>query len=236
MSFDFKLQPNFILLEEFDETIIDSAIQKCVEKKAEVLEMHIIYAGSYYDVQGQTFKSFVSLEKHDLRSAIITQICMLRFFLITKEKMEEICLGKSDWGGYQPGILPKESVNDDLESVFEKFQHGRELEQFADTYFLPKLTHEELELVEKTDQDYFRSFYRFKNPDVKDEEMKSSESNSKYVFGYCGRWTYRVDKPTFQVPNTSIGSKNSIVSASNVSFSNLDDEDVGDESQHQNCN
>ena len=118
MSFDFKLQPNFILLEEFDETIIDSAIQKYVDKKAGDLEMHIIYAGHYYigTWQHETLVSLVTkaLEKHDSQSAIITQIYMLRHVLITKEKMEEICLGKGDWNGN----TLKESVNDDLESVF----------------------------------------------------------------------------------------------------------------------
>ena len=180
--------------------------------------MHIIYAGHYCigTWQHETLVSLVTkaLEKHDSQSAIITQIYMLRHVLITKEKMEELCLGKSDWGGYPL----KESVNDDLESVFENFQHGRELEQFASTYFLPKLTHEELELVENADQDYFQSFYRRKNPDVKDEKIKLSESNSEYVFGRCLRFTYGVDNPTFQVPNPSIGSKNSVVSAPNVSF------------------
>ena len=87
----------FILSEEFDEGIIDSALQiNDVEFKAKDLEMHIIIAGRYYTWQYETLDSFVTkaLEKLDLKSAMITQISMVRNFLITKENMEEICLGK----------------------------------------------------------------------------------------------------------------------------------------------
>ena len=154
--------------------------------------MHIIVAGYYYTWQHETLESFVSksLEKNDLKSTIITQIYMFRHVLITKEKMEEICLGKSDWRG----DTLKESVNDDLESVFKHLQQGIEPASENDTFYVPKLSQEELKLVEQADQDYFQTFYNFKNPDVEDKEMKLSESNSKYISGYCWRWTYRIYK------------------------------------------
>ena len=146
--------------------------------------------------------------------------------------MEEICLGKGDWRG-QP---LKESVNDDLESVFENLKLGIEPESDADTFFVPKLTREELKLVDQADQDYFQTFYHFKNPDVKDEEMKLSESNSKYISGYGWRWTYRIDNPVFKDPNSSIESINSVLSASNMSNSNLDEEDADKKPQCHKCN
>ena len=32
--------------------------------------------------------------------------------------------------------------------------------------------------------------YYYRNPDVDPEEMKKSDSKSKYVHGKCNRWTY----------------------------------------------
>ena len=133
--------------------------------------------------------------------------------------MEEICIGKGVWRGE----FLKESVNDDLETVFENLQLGIEPASAADTFFVPKLTQEELELVEKADQDYFQTFFNFKNPDVPEEEMKLSESNSKYICGLCQRWTYRIENPVLKGQNYNIESINSVVSASNVSNSNLDE-------------
>ena len=42
---------------------------------------------------------------------------------------------------YCNGEYPlKDSVNDDLESLFENIRHGREPDEEVRTYFLPKLT------------------------------------------------------------------------------------------------
>ena len=223
-----------MLLEKSDEAIIDSLLQIIdVENIAKDSGMHIIHAGDYYTWKHDRLNSFVtkSLEKLNLKSAMITQIHMFRHVLITKEKMEKMCLGKAD-------IDLKESVNDDLESVIENLQLGREPKPFSLTYFLPKLTEEELELVEKRDRDYFQTFYMCKNPDVKAEEMKLSESDSKYISGYCRRWTYmyRIDNPVFTDPNSSIESKSSIVSTSNVSNSNFDEKDADEKHKRHKFN
>ena len=127
----------------------------------------------------------------------------------------------------------KESVNDDLETLFENLQLGIKPEPVGYTFFVPKLIEEELELVEKGDQDYFQTFYNSQNPDVKDEEMKLSESNSKYVDGLCRRRTYRIDDPVFEGPNSSIESDNNVVSALNVSNSNLDEKGADKKPQRQ---
>ena len=76
----------------------------------------------------------------------MTLLRMEKINLITKEDMESFCEGKK---------LRKESVNEDLESLFEKIRLGKQPE-FEDvrTYFLPKLTEEELELVEQKDPNY----------------------------------------------------------------------------------
>ena len=185
--------------EENDEKIIHSAIEKVSENNTEKLRTHVIYAGGYYMNEDyykknvQTNDSIISfvlegLQMHDLKSAFVTGIYMFRYLLITKEKMEDTCLGKNEVFG----ILRKESINDDIESVFESLQLEEKPEPLAHTYCLPKLTQRELELIETKDEEYFQTFFQCKNPDVDDKEMKLSESNSKYVEVVCMRRTFTI--------------------------------------------
>ena len=60
------------------------------------------------------------------------------------------------------------------------------------TYFLPKLTEEELELVERRDTSYLDTF-TYSNPDVEEAEMMLSESDSKYVHEFCRRNTFVIE-------------------------------------------
>ena len=71
---------------------------------------------------------------------MVTGIHLQRYGLIIKEKMESYC--KGEWP-------EKDSVNDDLESLFENIRLRKEPKKYANTYFSPKLTEEELELVKK---------------------------------------------------------------------------------------
>ena len=110
---------------------------------------------------------------------MVTNYYLQRWELITKEKMESYCKGEQD---------EKDSVNDDLESLFENIQLGKEPNENVVTYFLPKLTEEELELVERRDTSYLKTF-KLPNPDVDETEMMLSESDSKYVRGESYRRT-----------------------------------------------
>ena len=108
---------------------------------------------------------------------MLTKIHMRRFGLITKEKMENYC-------------KKEESVNDDLESLFDDLRLGKGPKEYASTNFFPKLTQEQMELVERKDTTYLHTFWE-DNPDVKEAEMKLSESDSKYVEGWVTHhgWT-----------------------------------------------
>jgi len=114
---------------------------------------------------------------------MVTKIHLERMELITKEKMESYC--KGEWP-------EKDSVNDDLESFFENIRLGKEPDEDVITYFLPKLTKEELKLVERRDTSYLETFYmdRFGKADVDETEMMLSESDSKYLYGYSWRETF----------------------------------------------
>ena len=123
------------------------------------------------------------MKKHKIKSVMVTRIFLWRWKLITKEEMESYCKGEKD---------DKDSVNDDLESLFENIRLGKEPDEDVDTYFLPKLTEEELELVERRDTSYFQTF-ALTNPDVDETEMMLSESDSKYVRGCSSRKTFVIE-------------------------------------------
>ena len=121
------------------------------------------------------------MKKFKIKSVIMTRIGMTRSYLITKERMEKYCKGEFGQRG--------DSVNDDLESLFEDIRLGKEPDdRLVLTYFLPKLTKEEMKLVEREDTSYLQTFTS-RDPDVSEAEMMLSESDSKYVRGWNLRHT-----------------------------------------------
>ena len=116
---------------------------------------------------------------------MVTQICMSRLELITKEKMDDYCNGK---------MFEKESVNDDLESFFQDLRLGEKPEPMVRTYFLPKLTENKVELVERKDNNFMHTFMRDMRADVSKAEMELSESDSKFVRALGWRETYTLQK------------------------------------------
>ena len=123
------------------------------------------------------------MKKNKIKSLTITIIDIRRDKLITKEEMEKYCKGENDYR--------KNSVNDDLELLFEDLRLEKE-SKYANTYFLPKLTKKELKLVERKDKIYLQTFHWAK-PDVKEAEMMLSESDSKFVEGIGRRDTYTIE-------------------------------------------
>ena len=167
--------------EHFDKEVIHSTLQKISENETKELEIHFVYAGSYYYVYEDKLRSYIlnGMKKHKIKSVMVTRISLYRVNLLTKEKMESYCKGEEE---------EKDSVNDDLESLFENIRLGKEPNELVRTYFLPKLTEEELELVERRDTSYLQTFWE-DDPDVDETEMMLSESDSKYVRGEFRRRT-----------------------------------------------
>ena len=112
-------------------------------------------------------------------------INLRRGYLITKEHMENICNGNDS-------DLEK-SVNDDLESLLEDLLLGKEPTDRVEIYFFPKLTKQELKLVEKKDKKFMNTFGTHLYADVSKADMEASESNSKFVHGYGGRRTFTIE-------------------------------------------
>ena len=153
------------------------------------MEIHFVYAGQPQSSKNLYYRLgpiiLEGMKKYKIRLVMVTIIYLQRWKLITKEKMESYCLGKED---------QKKSINDDLESFFENLQHGEPIPysvEHNDLYFLPKLTREELKLVERKDSNYMKTFIHW-DPDVNEAEMKLSESNAKYLLAKSARKTIRI--------------------------------------------
>ena len=179
-------------LREFEQIVLWKEMRRLAENKSEDLALHFVYAGDSFWGDNDKLLSFMFtvMKKHNLKEAMMTILKMERINLITKETMEGFC-------EFLRKKLRNESVNEDLESLFERIRLGTQPEsEQVRTYFLPKLTEEELELVEQKDPNYLGTFawtIQNFNPDVDRTEMKLSESDSKFVQGFCWRTTFRFE-------------------------------------------
>ena len=104
------------------------------------------------------------------------------------------------------------SINDDLEDLITRLSQSEKID-VEDVYcfFTPKLTKEELKLVELKDEahllsysNYSHKFFRGGDPDVDPEEMKKSDSKDKFVYSSCWRRTKCLkfkDSPALKLPS-----------------------------------
>ena len=177
-------------------------------------KIHIVHAGSYYSQSENRdkLKGFVSaaIKKYNLPSVMLTYLNMSRHHLVTKE-MVDFMLSDNEEFHFMSSICPRlnpsytgytgneQTVNDEIESFFEDIQLGREPISKSRTYFLPKLTEKELQLVAKKDRVYLQSLL-FREPHVPEGIMKMSESRSRYVRGVCERRTIELKNQMFQNP------------------------------------
>ena len=198
---------------------------------AEELKIHFVYAGSYYFFYHEDkLRSIIlnGMKKHKIKSVMVTRIYLWRYKLITKEKLERYCKGE-EW--------LKDSVNDDLESLFENIRLGKEPDEYVRTYFLPKLTEEELELVERRDTSYLQTFNLGNYADVDKTEMMLSESDSKYVRGYSRRRTFVIKNLSEKLPETATATSSDDSSEDSTEdiFENLIENLSENSSEKQSC-
>ena len=165
---------------------------------------HFIYCYIYSFCFKQLKKLILSRMKiYGIQSSILTGLQMYRRELVTKEKSKEAYEGKLKneylWENYEG------SINDDLESFFNNLQEISSLEEIKGkkesleeikgkkeevrSFFLPKLTKEELKQVEEKNLEHMLSYTWGFGADVDPEEMKESDSKDKYLHGYCYRLT-----------------------------------------------
>ena len=115
--------------------------------------------------------------------------------LVTKEVMLDYYKGKIK--SKSAHFSWKESIQEDLETFFENLRIGKEERADVVTYFFPKLTAEEMKLIETKDPDHLQEYVWQivgRRVDVDSDEMENSESNSKYVRAKCVRYTFLLTK------------------------------------------
>ena len=132
------------------------------------------------------------MKLYGIQSLIFTRLRMWRYNLITKEKSKKAYEGKlknENYWRHEEG-----SINDDLESFFNDSQEISSLEEEeVRTFFLPKLTKEELKLVEEKNWEHMQTYWDVFKADVDPKEMKKSKSSEKYLHGGCLRKTMVLD-------------------------------------------
>ena len=155
---------------------------------------HFIYCyGTYFYFDYGNFKKLKEIilkkmREYGISSSILTTLRMSRMNLITKEKSKEAAERKlnndPEWERY------KGSINDDLESFLNNLQNSNEIDyEDVESFFTPKLTEEELKLVEQKNEEHMRTYVSSYSPDVDVEEMKKSDSKDKYLHSRCRRRT-----------------------------------------------
>ena len=70
--------------------------------------------------------------------------------------------------------------------ILKNLQLGKSPQEESVTYFVSMLTVEELELAEKRDSNYMRTFSNY-YPDLAEHEMKFSKSDARFVGAVCFR-------------------------------------------------
>ena len=152
-----------------------------------------IYCGDFYFIakRMEKFRKMLltKVKKYAIESSMLTMLLMQRYNLITKEKAKEASEGKLKNDYYWED--QELSVNDDLDIFLTNLSNTKEIKgEWAGSFFTPKLTNEELKLVEVKNEDHLKTYMAHSaglNPDVHPEEMKKSDSKSKYVHVKCCR-------------------------------------------------
>ena len=99
---------------------------------------------------------------------------MYKNYLMSKEKMEEFFdperyTGEDMW-------YPRDSINDNLENFVDQIRQEKEQEHSTETFFVSKLTKEEIKLFESKDEEHTETNLRESFADLRVREMQLSES------------------------------------------------------------
>ena len=211
-----------------DLEMIDSAIEKAAGCASKRLNTQLIFAGDSF-IGDYEVEIAYTMKVHNIRNIMVTKLNNERQHLITKEMMEIISKGQYYNVRMGGNHFTNKSVFDDLESFYKNVKSRRYQKActnrygqayFVQSYCLPKLTDEEMKLMEMKDKDYLKTFWNtsrhtiydndiwnydgpdhpnYHDPDVDETEMKLSESKSKFVLVECNRWTFIISM-TGQVP------------------------------------
>jgi len=153
------------------------------------------------------------LKNQEIKRASLNILRLFRYYFITKETMEGICKGV-DTKDKHDNDIGKQSINDDAERFIESIQQQDLKSETELLYFLPKISDGEKKYFPNDFPKYVplnrsKEWLEFsKDPDVQPEEMKRSESRSKYCYSFGRRKTviyenYEISRepiPSFETP------------------------------------
>ena len=171
------------------EKIIDFIFRRVTETndKTEDQKLHFVHTGDfsfhqypphYRRTHFEQLRPYISkgIQDYKIKSVTMITFSIRKDNLITHEEMKK---------HYTKNYFPKyQSFNDDLKWLFENLQLHENIDRFCNSFFLPKLTENEEELVRKKDKQYFNTFSS-SSPDINEEELKLSKSDSQYVNCDC---------------------------------------------------
>ena len=122
------------------------------------------------------------MQKYNMNVIRVTFISLTRDNLFTKDQMEE---NSKRW--YRDNY--KKSVGDEVDSFFSRERGGAFLSYGHQSIeFIPKLTEEEMALVEKQDQNYIETF-RFSSNAVRDRMKLSQSGECMFIEASGNRFT-----------------------------------------------
>ena len=174
-----------------DTEVIAAGVKSMADVSKNGLVPHFFYCGHHYfytnDRTSRLQNMFLTIMRSSgIQSSNLTILHMLRRKLIVKETVEKAYKGKLEEYAV--------SINDDLESFFVNLQNQKTIKsERVLSFFTPKLTDEEMKLVEERNKLHlgtYAFYYAGQNPDFNDKKMKESDSKSKYVLGHCRRRTF----------------------------------------------
>ena len=189
---------SFFILEsikekQFQDTIDDGIKIMLKFHNDDIIPQFFYCFNDYYSYSTEELEILVlaRMKTYGLKSSILTGLDMWRLNLITKEKSkaayEQKLKNDKNWRHYEV------SINDDLESFFNKLQAISSLKDIkgegVKSFFLPKISEDELKLIEQKNRDYMLTYYERFDADVEKEEMKKSDSADKYICSKCYRRT-----------------------------------------------
>ena len=179
-----------------DLNTIDAGVKFITDFRGEDMIVHFIYCGYLQLIREESRNRLeeifrTKMKTYGIKSAILTKLGMWRQELVTKEKVKQAYEGKlkneKGWKIYET------SIHDDLEIFFTDLQNQKQIKnETVLSFFTPKLTEKELKLVQEKNEQHLVTYSKHfigRNPDVDAEEMKKSDSSSKYVHGRCWRRT-----------------------------------------------
>ena len=210
ITYDSQVKPNFV--RPFKEAgfleIIDAGVATMVDLGANDMMPHFIQCiyhsldPAFYYYLFEKLKEIIlkKIQEYGIKSSILTMLHMDRINLLTKEKSKLAAEGKLKnelgWRSYEG------SINDDLDLFINNLQNSNEVEdEVVWSFFLPKLTKEELKLVEEKNEEHMRTYDDGLFADVGVEEMKKSDSKDKYLHSGCLRGTAHLTLESNQTPS-----------------------------------